>query len=373
MERDVQDSTAAQEAINAESPAFTLDQRNRMSEAISLHMRASKSSSAAVQGQSNQWIFSYLTMAAWSAAFSKSIPWDTKLEYFCDILLALGLRNPDDTTVKLIIAILSVCHELKLEPQEAYNEVHSFKVKIGAKRQLCSGKQTLKVFPKDPADFMKLHPNIYGADDPPVPSKIQESVLRNMTRKDLMPTRSSNKFISKGAKQSPSSAITSPTNSSTNADAVLDYLLGHRGATNPRPRLEIREAPEPIAPPRVLALADAPIRPSRVLPHMPLALCDAGGPKLNEPPPPPTAVTAQHTVNDMLASARAALGNQQSTKGSNKVPPPDEDSEPSSVSESESSQSKEVADDSSDTPAVPAPMKKPAAADPKKKTSCGRF
>ena len=131
MPQDVDDSSAAQDAIASDSIAFTREQRNRMAEAVAMHMRhGKKSSSHTVPQQSNMYLFNYMIPAAWDAAFSKGVPWDAKLEYFCDIFLALGLRNPNDDTVKLLIAILSACSERTLSPQDAYDQIHAFKTKM---------------------------------------------------------------------------------------------------------------------------------------------------------------------------------------------------------------------------------------------------
>ena len=321
MQHDVDDSAAAQAELAKETVAFTPTQKARMCEAISIHMRSSSSKgSASTKTQACSYLFNFFIDNAWSLAFSKGVQWDVKLEYFCDVFLALGLRNPNDETVKLMIAILSSCSEKKLTPQEAYHEVHGFKTKLAAKRSLYPGAQSMMVFPQDPRDFMKQFPHVYRPNDPPVASKLSEASLRNMTRKDLMPTRSSNKFVGAKDKQQ-SMHIDGSGSSGSSADKLLDYLLGQRGSAP-----ELRQPQLTIFPssshrrevPKCLALPDAPS--TKAAPTMPLALQDLdGSDEAATPAKTPSNSGALSTIETMLANAREAL-----TKGNPKMPRPAE-------------------------------------------------
>ena len=223
---DVGDSSATLQALAEHTPAFTEEQRAELSQAVSTHMRQSlPSPTAGTKSQSNLYIHKYMTDTAWKVAMSKDYSWESKLEYFGDYLLGLGMPNPNDETVKLMIAIMAMSTQREMTPDDAYTQIHSFKTKLVNKRLLKKVAQSMIVFPEDPSDFMRVCPTVFQASDPPVASRIEEGLLRQQTRRDLMPCRSNNK-ARKGAAAT-ANVATTPSNPLE--QLALQFLMGQAG------------------------------------------------------------------------------------------------------------------------------------------------
>eukprot|EP00959_Pyramimonas_sp_CCMP1952_P066591 1389943-Pyramimonas_sp.AAC.1 len=62
-----------------------------------------------------------------------------KKETMADFLTQIGARHPSDPTVKDALAILSHCHGRSLQPDEAHDQLHKFKLKVSAKRLITPG------------------------------------------------------------------------------------------------------------------------------------------------------------------------------------------------------------------------------------------
>ena len=254
LPKDVDDSSAVQEELQKETTAFTPEQRKEMASAVSVCMRnSSAATSVGNKTQKHLFLHNYLPDAAWSTVSSKGFSWDVKMEYFVDFCLAIGLRYPNDDTVRCIIAILGIQHERTLSPQDGYDAVHEFRTKMVNKRPLYPGMATMEVFPEDPSPFMRLYRGVYLECEPPVASRIDMMKIRQMCRKDLMPTRSSNAQIH-GSSAS-ASRSTSPKDSNA---AMMQFMLGHLGQHPPAPPT-INMNPQPkclgLPPPQAGSLA----------------------------------------------------------------------------------------------------------------------
>ena len=228
MPKDVVDSAAVQEALLRETPAFTKAQRMIMSATVASHMSATPVSAGGNNKmQANLYLYNYLTEGAWFLIFSKDYTYDQKLEYLADFLLAIGCRNASDDTIKLAIAIVNTGCERTMTPNEAYMHLNIFKTKMEEKRKLKPGARTAQQFPSDPSDFQRLYPSIYLECEPPVGSRIDEMKLRQMTRKDMMPSRSSNKMLSGSPTSNHGPASSSGSASNAVASNILEYVLGN--------------------------------------------------------------------------------------------------------------------------------------------------
>ncbi len=168
LPRDMEDCAADQEELETETLACTLEHRQAMATAVSAHMWSGAPTSVNTNTQQHLHIFTYLTATAWAILQSKGYPWDVKVEYVVDFCLVIGLRYPSDDTIRCIIAILPICHERALSPQEAYDAVHDFRMKVVSKRPCNTGARTMTVFPKDPSEFRRLYRGVYLDHEPPV-------------------------------------------------------------------------------------------------------------------------------------------------------------------------------------------------------------
>ena len=194
----VDDSGAAMEQLQIETDAFTDEQRRTMADAISAHMAADSATDkqGAPDRQSNMFLQNYLPDTKWKTLYDKSVTVETKLEGLVDFSLEiLGLRHPNDATLKILIAIVMLCHESALGPDDFYEVLQDVKDNYTEKRPLIPGKPLLATYDRDPQQFIRLHPRRYLECDPPIASRLDERSIQQRTRKDLMPTRSTNKHL----------------------------------------------------------------------------------------------------------------------------------------------------------------------------------
>ena len=266
MENDQTDCAAAQQELAKDTPAFTREQRVVMGKALSAHMTGTRvSSGGTTKTQKNLWLHEYLTETVWKKLFDKTFTWEQKTELLADFMIdVIGLRNPDDNTAKIGIAILSVTHGRPMEPQESYDELHKFKNKLKEKRNpsLNTGKQTMTDFPQDVSSFTRIH-NVYQQCDPPIPSRIDTNRIRQMTRKDVLPSRNTNKSLGKTSPQQSSPSSSSGGGNAMVAQLMTFILAQHSNAGSMVPPIE---PPPPLQRPRAkkapMAIEDGEAEPS---------------------------------------------------------------------------------------------------------------
>ena len=240
LPQDVADCAATQNALQMETAAFSADHRHTMARAVAAHMQqeTTESSKLGNKTQSNKYIYNYLPECKWCFIMDKEKSWTDKKEAIIDWCIeALGLRNPNVETVKIILGILAEAHNRKFEPNEAYRELHAMTDTWVNKRELMPGKQKMRSYPSDASDFQKLHPESYLQCEPPIPSRIDPNKLRQVTRKDRMPARSSNKYVDKS---SPASSSNSGQGDLTQQMAMmaLQWVMNGRGNSPPLPSPE---------------------------------------------------------------------------------------------------------------------------------------
>jgi hypothetical protein len=243
--KDVDDSGAAMVQLQAETDAFTDEQRRTMAGAISAHMATDSATDkqGAPDRQSNMFLQNYLPDTKWKSLYDKSTTVGSKLEMLVDFSIeVLGLRHPTDATLKILIGIVLLCHEVELSPDDFYEMLQDVKDKFTEKRPLIPGKSLLATYDRDPQQFMRLHPRQYQECDPPIASRLEERSIQQRTRKDLMPTRSTNKHLKKNRSGKGAAASTAATDdgggSSTVAMRCLDFILG-RGRSDAAPLLAL--------------------------------------------------------------------------------------------------------------------------------------
>ena len=220
LEKNAKDAMQAQKALQKKTASFTDEQRHRMGMAISMLMKSSEvgPSGFVTKFQNHKYLESYMTEPMWRLAQDKTVDWDTKLERAADFMLQIGVPNPNDDTVKRAVSINALCHGATMTPEVAYEHVHLLRTKLVNKRQLKPCGQSMKEFPQDPVEFMRLHPRVYLDSERPIASRLDSEAIRQLMRKDVMPTRNTNKLIrSQAAASSSQSAL---------ATDVLRYILG---------------------------------------------------------------------------------------------------------------------------------------------------
>ena len=128
MKRDIVDSYNALQEIAKETPAFSKAQRDTMASAVSAYMQGSD---VAIFGKSNRMqnhpnITGALTESLWSVICDAQLSLDDKSQEFVKHCVAiLGLRKPNDATLKDILGILEMCSKKELTPDERRKQLNN--------------------------------------------------------------------------------------------------------------------------------------------------------------------------------------------------------------------------------------------------------
>lgn len=240
--QDMADAQAVLVELEKETPAFTEAQRKSMVEAVASHMDADATTAADTKSQNHPYVHEYMPDGLWKKLRDKTISWDTKKEDFVDFALeTLGLRHPNNDTLKNMLAIIWICAERDLAPDDAYEELRNMQDKFVHKRELVPGKPLLKEYTRDVSQFIRLYPHQYLECDPPVASQIDERKIQQKTRKDVMPSRSSNKHIAKHARLS---ATSDPAGGLQRS--FMNFILGNNSSPAEAPRRPAPRGPRAI-------------------------------------------------------------------------------------------------------------------------------
>jgi hypothetical protein len=188
--------------MQIETRAFTYEQRQRMALAVAAHMHGPEQvpdepSDKKQQSQNNVWLHNYAIEKRWTLWQDMTVDWDLKVEDGMDLLLEIGCSYPNDDTLRVMIAIVSICSKRVMKPASFYNDLRLCRDKLVAKRKNAGSnvKVTAKIFPKSVKDFMEKYPYIYKEDAPPIPTLIDDRVIKDCTRPDRMPCRSNAKAM----------------------------------------------------------------------------------------------------------------------------------------------------------------------------------
>ena len=146
----------------------------------------------------------------------------------------LGLRHPSAQTKVRIVASLYEAKGLDQDPTEAYKAVRhlgdAFKIKRDTNP---NGELTLKVFPENVSEFIRMYPTKYPDSDPPVASMIDIDNMLERSHKANTPARDTNKRVKlKGkrggiTKTDEELATQRATASSSNNQDVIGGLLSY--------------------------------------------------------------------------------------------------------------------------------------------------
>jgi len=257
MEKDMADGQAVLAELEKETSAFTADQRKSMVEAVASHMDSDATSTPDTKSQNHPYVHEYMPDVLWKKLRDKTINCDTKKEDFVDFALGtLGLRHPNNDTLKSMLAIIWICAERDLAPDDAYEELRNMQDKFVHKRELVPGKPLLKEYTRDVSQFIRLYPHQYLECDPPVASQIDERKIQQKTRKDVMPSRSSNKHIAKHARQS---ATCDPAGGLQRS--FMNFILGNNSSPAEAPRRPAPRGPRAIEHFPVAAAPPSPVAP----------------------------------------------------------------------------------------------------------------
>ena len=229
----MEEVTVAMQYLHQDNGTFSLEQRQELSSIAKASMRtefARKVQRSGYVAQKNMNLEKYLTAKMWGI-LSSSDTKKNKFQHLAHFLIdTLGMRYIDAQTRKVAVVIVHLASDLDPDPMAAYKDAENFGVIMEQKRTSSLNPPTMSEFPANPAEFIKIYPSAYAADDPPVASRVDKRLITERCRKDITPLRTSNSQIVKAT----SSVSRSPSSSSiienshapqTSSDSVNNALL----------------------------------------------------------------------------------------------------------------------------------------------------
>ena len=229
----MEEVTVAMQYLHQDNGTFSLEQRQELSSIAKASMRtelARKVQRSGYIAQKHMHLEKYLTAKMWGVLSSSDIK-KNKFQHLAHFLIdTLGMRYIDAQTRKVAVVIVHLASDLDPDPMTAYKDAQDFGVIMEQKRTSSISPPTMSEFPANPAEFIKIYPSAYAADDPPVASRIDKRLITERCRKDITPLRTSNSQIVKAT----SSVSRSPSSSSiienshapqTSSDSVNNALL----------------------------------------------------------------------------------------------------------------------------------------------------
>lgn len=223
MEKNLTDAQAAMDELLKDTPAFTQEQRKSMAEAITSFMDSSVApTTASCKNQIHPYLHHYMTDTIWKQLRDKQITWSEKKEAFVDFLMErIGLRYPNNDTLKLMLSIMWNAAEATLSPDDAYQELQSLHEIFVNKRPIITGRALMQEYDRDVSQFTRLYPHQFLQCDPPVASQIEDRKLLQKMRRDLMPSRNTNKQLKEKTAPQPRQAGASDLQS-----MMMQFVLG---------------------------------------------------------------------------------------------------------------------------------------------------
>ena len=298
MEKDLTDAQATMLELTKDTKAFTPEQRKSMAEAVASFMDSScTASTSTCKNQNHPYLHVYMTDTIWKQLRDKKIDWNDKKELFVDFAIEkLGLRYPNNDTCKLMLSIMWNAAEATMSPDTAYQELQSVHDMFVQKRLIINGRPLMAEYTRDASQFTKPYPHQFLECDPPIASQIDDRRLLQKMRKDVMPSRNTNKYLKD--KTSNQTQAAGPSNLQS---MFLQLMLGqlqslpHTGASNSSSGSASRSRP-PALTDEQLALTDT--QPAEGHQQKPLAL----------PPIPPAArESTPATVKDIVEQAKKVI------------------------------------------------------------------
>ena len=113
-------------------------------------------------------VLDYFTAGDWDILFDASKTLEQKLVRMVGRLVLLGLRNPSESSVKSLVAMLAAAHCPSSGSQELYGIVKSVKNAVEAHKADPWGFPHVILYPASPVDLPKeIYDHAYTVEDPP--------------------------------------------------------------------------------------------------------------------------------------------------------------------------------------------------------------
>ena len=195
------DATATLKLLKDPKLSFTNAQRSSLRQAIidagttdANHEPAGPKTITTTTTQSCPTYDVYMQNRCWDAIYDKSLRLTDVLEPVTDNMRDIGLTNPDERPTQVhIISIIGAVRGW--DEEDSYDAICKLRELIAFKRKAptSGAPHKLSVYPADIKDFLKMYPNTYPANDPPVCPRIDNRTIENAKR--LVSSRGTNKHV----------------------------------------------------------------------------------------------------------------------------------------------------------------------------------
>ena len=235
MPCDMDDASDLLERLSEET-MFTSDQRREIASVVASLMQSLSPGTLAVttnnKTQHHHHFYNYCPESLWTVLLSSDVSFEDKMDAIALFGIQLGLRYPDPTTRKDLIALICVASKITLEPDQSYSRLFELKDKFDTKRKVYPGQSTLHTFPADVADFQRVHGHLYKSTDPPVPTRVDPTLIRELAVSGAV--RSTNRRIQNKSSKDTRLATRGSQNNSTFSSndmiaGMFEYMMRKNG------------------------------------------------------------------------------------------------------------------------------------------------
>ena len=189
---DLPEATRSMHTLNA-TTAFTASHKTELNKAITNkvnggEVRTSSKPKQSDMKQEHLYIYNYLPATIWDALEDTTASDDDRVDVLADFVLdVLGLPYPNVNTEKVMVMILNDAQKRRNNMQ-GYKDLYD---KINAAINRKRSYRTQRSFPVNVEDFIRLYPDRYDKDDPPIATRVCAKRIRENF--ESLPARNTHK------------------------------------------------------------------------------------------------------------------------------------------------------------------------------------
>lgn len=201
LQCDHEQATALLEKLGEVDPTcpFSIEQRQRIAnvcksilDGSNLAPLASPATRSVNTEQQCDTIFEYMPQLLWDVIMSDE-PMQNKINHFVHFSVeSLQLRNASALTRRIMTATLDSAMKHTVDPEAGYDVFEKITDAFKRKRDEIKGPQSMKIFPANPADFIRRFPDSYPENAPPVKCPIDKKDIKSRANKHVIPCRANN-------------------------------------------------------------------------------------------------------------------------------------------------------------------------------------
>ena len=221
--------TETNEYLSVDHGTFNIDQRRELATTVKATMGtniATPTTKKSTSGQKHRFLHNYFPSKVWAVLFSTDSTANKMRTVASFMISNLGLTNPSEKTKRLAVVCIHLAGKVDADPVKGYEDIKEFGRIIETKRAVmkhCT--QTLREFPEDVQEFLRLYPEAFGPDDPPVACRLDPTELLERQATHLTPARNSAMKI-RGKRSGVTQEERTPPATEANSNIALQAMLG---------------------------------------------------------------------------------------------------------------------------------------------------